>query len=207
MIVEEDTEPGKVGLHLAHPAQVEVADVDEKVAVLKKCGWEVLATTVKGDLAEESHPIRNIYLSSSWRNRDQVRAAADTLRPLGYWVYDFTDQACRRNPVMPPEAFPEEFDPAIHPRYGAYLDIPRRRAVVEENARAIANSDLVMLLLPCGVDATADWALGVGMGKRSIVVGHPAKGERSPVHLWADGMVETLEEAMAWLNAQAGARS
>ena len=35
-------------------------------------------------------------------------------------------------------------------------------------------------------DATADWALGLGMGKRSIIVGHSPKGDRSEVLLWAD---------------------
>lgn len=39
-------------------------------------------------------------------------------------------------------------------------------------------------------DATADWALGLGMGKRSIIVGHPLKGDRSEVLLWADASME-----------------
>lgn len=163
-------------------------------------GSPIMPRNIPTDCAK---PIRKIYISSSWKNREQVRVAADVLRALGYEVFDFTDPACRKAPIMPPEAFPEEFDPDLHLSYGHYLDVPRRRAAVEENAEAVADSDLVMLLLACGVDATADWALGVGMGKKSIVVGHPAKGERSPVHLWADARVETLEEAIAWLRSQA----
>jgi len=58
---------------------------------------------------------------------------------------------------------------------------------------------LVILLLPCGNDAHADWGLGVGMGKHSIVVGHPNKGDRSPVHMWADAILDSLDEAVEYI--------
>jgi hypothetical protein len=54
-------------------------------------------------------------------------------------------------------------------------------------------------LLPCGVNSHADWALGVGMGKKSVVVGCPRKGERSPVYLWADAILENETALMDWL--------
>jgi hypothetical protein len=143
--------------------------------------------------------VSRIYISASWKRRETVRELADTLRAAGHEVYDFTDPKCRkRTPEIPPERFPEQFDPARH-HYPTYLDRPEWRGAVEENAEALAWCDAIVLLLPCGIDATADWALGVGLGKRSCVVGHPVAGERSPVHLWADAMLDEPGQVLGWL--------
>ena len=133
-----------------------------------------------------------IYISSSWKNREEVREIAKELRLQGHDVYDFTDPECRKSPEIPPEQFPEEYDPSVMV-YRNYIIRPEWQAAVDENRKAIADSDLIILLLPCGNDSHADWALGVGMGKKSIVVGRPRKGERSPVHLWADLIVDHPE--------------
>jgi hypothetical protein len=39
-------------------------------------------------------------------------------------VYDFTDPQCRKTPEIPPEAFPEQFDPLKH-QYRSYLETPQ----------------------------------------------------------------------------------
>ena len=135
----------------------------------------------------------NIYISSSWKNRDKVRALAIQLRQYGHDVYDFTDLDCRKTPEIPPEKYPELFDPEKH-IYRNYINNPDWRAAVMGNYKAIAWANLIVLLLPCGIDSHSDWALGVGMGKHSVVIGHPPKGERSPVHLWADNMYDTIDE-------------
>jgi len=139
-----------------------------------------------------------IYISSSWKNRDRVRAFATKLRAMHYEVYDFTDKACRKTEEIPPEMFPEQFDPDKHD-YGIYLDRPEWRTAVEENRKALTECDLVILLLPCGIDATTDWAYAVGRGVLSLVVGHPPAGERSPVHLWAARIVKDDAEALIWV--------
>ena len=141
-----------------------------------------------------------IYISSSWKNRDHVRSAASILRKFGHEVYDFTDANCRKTPEIPPEKFPEQFDPEKH-FYSEYLSRPEWRNAVEENKKAIEWCDVVLLLLPCGIDATADWAYGVGLGKKSCVVGHPKKGERSPVHLWADEIFGGFADALHWIDS------
>jgi hypothetical protein len=114
-------------------------------------------------------------------------------------VYDFTDPKCRKGPEIPPEMFPEQFDPERH-EYVAYLDRPEWIDAVNGNREALDECDVVILLLPCGNDAHADWAYGVGRGKRSIVVGHPPAGERTPTHWWADEIVATSERAVAVIN-------
>lgn len=137
----------------------------------------------------------NIYISASWKRRATVRALANTLKKLNFEVYDFTNPECRNSPEIPPERFLEQFDPTLHD-YPTYLNQDEWRTAVEENKTALDRCDVVMLLLPCGIDATADWAYAVGKGKKSIIVGHPRAGERSPVHLWADAMTEDIVDAV-----------
>lgn len=129
----------------------------------------------------------NIYISSSWKNKASVRWLAEQLRCLGHEVYDFTDPSCRKTEEIPPEKFPDQYDPSKH-CYVEYIQRPEWALAVEENRQALDRCDVVILLLPCGNDAHADWAYAVGKGKHTYVAGCPKKGERSPVHLWADRM-------------------
>ncbi|WP_027365754.1 hypothetical protein [Desulfotruncus alcoholivorax] len=142
-----------------------------------------------------------IYISSSWKNRDTVRELAIKLRELGHRVYDFTDPNCRKSPEIPPEKYPEQFDPSIH-KYSEYINIPELKQAVMDNKRAINWANFIILLLPCGSDSHADWALGVGLGKRSVVVGQPLKGERSPVHHWADRIFDYVDDFIKWFIAE-----
>lgn len=141
-----------------------------------------------------------IYISASWKNRIEVRNLAETLRKYGHDVFDFTDPKNRKASESPPEMFPEQFDPSRH-IYSKYLDRKEWRDAVNENREEIGKAELIILLLPCGIDATADWALGVGMGKKSIIVGHPNYGERSEVYIWADSILESTEDILPWLEA------
>lgn len=141
-----------------------------------------------------------IYISSSWKNRDRVRAFAVALRAMGHEVYDFTDPLSRKAPEIPPEMFPEQFDPARH-NYADYLNtVAHWRVAVYGNLAAIQRCDLCVLLLPCGADSHADWGVAVGAGKFSIVVGHPKAGERTPSHLWAEKLVADDAEALAYIS-------
>lgn len=140
-----------------------------------------------------------VYLSASWKQRDRVRALAVSLRSAGHEVYDFTDPACRRSEEIPPERFPRQFDPA-EATYREYIQgNPYWREAVEGNRAALRWCDAVVLLLPAGADSHSDWALGVGLGKRSCVVGHPPAGERTPSHLWADALLDGDGEVAGWL--------
>lgn len=139
-----------------------------------------------------------VYISSSWKQRERVRQLARMLRDRNIDVYDFTDPGCRSTPEIPPEKFPEPFDSHTH-YYPEYLERPEWRAAVEENLKTIRGCDALVLLLPCGADAHADYGVAVGLGKPTIVVGHPADGERSPTHLWSM-MVDELEGAVGLLN-------
>jgi hypothetical protein len=137
-----------------------------------------------------------IYISSSWKQRERVRKLAIELREHGYSVYDFTDPSCRSTPEIPPEKFPEPFDPDKHD-YEAYLcKNPEWRAAVDCNREALDHTNMVVLLLPCGLDAHADAYYALGRGARLIISGAPVAGERAPVHLWASMMVATDDRVL-----------
>lgn len=141
----------------------------------------------------------NVYIASSWKNRDRVRRLAEQLRAAGHEVYDFTDPASRGGPTIPPEANPAAFDPAVG-SYAAYLrSRPEWRSAVLANLAAIHRCDAVVLLLPAGADSHADWGAAVSLGKLTVVVGHPPTGERTPSHLWASAMLATDEEVAGFL--------
>lgn len=131
--------------------------------------------------------------------RKTVRELSETLRRHGHEVFDFTDPNNRITPEAPPEQFPEKFNPEQH-NYREFLNKQIWRDVVNENREAIKAADLVIMLLPCGIDATADWALGVGLNKRTVIVGHPPAGTSSEVHLWADAMLDTVDDISPWIN-------
>ena len=142
------------------------------------------------------------FICASWKKRDEVRMLAEALRTAGHDVFDFTDPSCRASPPAPPGEV-EAFDARRH-SYAEYIDRPGWRAAVFENRDAIRSSDVVILLLPCGLDATADWACGVGCGKTTYIVGRPEGGEFSPNHLWADGIFPDSEELLSFLGCQEG---
>jgi hypothetical protein len=66
------------------------------------------------------------------------------------------------------------------------------------NRRALNNSSMVVLLLPCGLDSHADWAYAVGKGKYTAVVGSPKAGERTPSHMWCDEMLDSDDDIEGW---------
>lgn len=143
----------------------------------------------------------NVYISSSWKNRERVRAVAVALRGWDCEVYDFTDPACRKAPEIPPERFPDQFDPQRHV-YSDYIQaVPEWRQAVEGNRAALDRCDVCILLLPCGNDAHADWAYAVGRGKLTAVVGAPRSGERTPTHMWADAFLAEDADVMEWVSA------
>lgn len=141
-----------------------------------------------------------IYISSSWKNRERVRILANKIREhLQFEVYDFTDSNCRKTPEIPPERFPDNFDPVKHIYKNYIRSVIEWQQAVEENKQAIINCDLVVLMLPCGNDAHADAYFGLGLGKKLVVCGQPRKNERSTTHLWADNILDFDFEVIDYL--------
>jgi hypothetical protein len=81
----------------------------------------------------ERRCLLKIYIASSWRNQIQVTNVASMLRKAGHDVYDFTDPACHKH-VIPPEKYPEDFDPSKH-AYSAYINKADWHAAVTETEK------------------------------------------------------------------------
>jgi len=143
-----------------------------------------------------------IYIASSWKNREKVRKMAVRLRKDGHKVYDFTDPNCRKIKECPPEMQQEPFDPEIHKSHAEYMRTEkaiRMYSAVMNNQEALRWCDLVILMNPCGADSHADWAFGVGLGKASVVVGQPRKGEQTYTQLWADKILDNPDDVHVWI--------
>lgn len=140
-----------------------------------------------------------IYLASSWKNRDKVREMAVRLRKDGHKVYDFTDPECRKTAETPHEKRPKPYDPALHKSYAALLRNSDMYASVMNNQEAIRWCDLVVLLLPCGLDAHADWAYGLGLGKATVICGLPRPGDTVYTHCWADKVLDNPDDVYRYI--------
>jgi hypothetical protein len=143
----------------------------------------------------------NIYISSSWENRDEVRRMAVMLRSCGYSVYDFTDADSPKNTEIPCKKYPEEFDPGIH-KYSIYINKPAWKSLAMANLRTIQTADFIILLLPCDANSHICWAYGVGLGIPSAVVGQPRKGEKTPLHHLADHFFDTVDDFISWIEVK-----
>lgn len=144
----------------------------------------------------------DVYISSSWKLRDQVRQLAEQLQDIGLTVYDFTNPACRDSPEIPPEVFPEQFDPELHD-HGEYLQsVPEWQEAMDGNRKALDNCSIVILLLPCGLDAHADAYYALGRGKRLIICGCPHKGDRTLTHLWAEAILPLPQNVVVYLGRE-----
>jgi hypothetical protein len=142
----------------------------------------------------------DVYISSSWSNKNKVRSLANRIRKeCKLSVFDFTDENCRKSQLIPHGVI-ESFVNSNITSYKQYLNsYEPYKLAVNENKRIISECQVILLLMPCGLDATADWAYGVGCGKPSLVIGHPKKGDFAPTHLWADDIVEDTTETINWL--------
>lgn len=163
-------------------------------------GEEVNIAESTNGAAHVEIPKFDVYLSSSWKNRDRVRALAIRIEAeAGLRVFDFTNPACRNVPEIPPERFPVQFDSSKH-KYMHYIQaVPEWRAAVQFNRQVIERCRVAVLMLPCGNDAHADWAYAVGRGLRTAVVGSPKDGDRTPSHMWCDAFCGEDEGVLRWL--------
>ena len=129
---------------------------------------------------------------------------AHRLRADGHKVFDFTDPSNRKVAECPPELQQEPFDPEIHSSHSEYMKTNAAQFMygrVMNNQEAIRWCDLVILLLPCGSDAHADWGFGVGLGKSSIIVGKPRKGEQSYTQMWADKFIDNVDDVYEFIKS------
>lgn len=110
----------------------------------------------------------NLYVASSWRNREQPAIVA-VLRRLGHQVYDF------REPVPGASGFswseidcnwrdwtPNEYREALHH--------PIADRGYDFDITALRNCEAIVLVLPSGRSASWEFGYAMGQGKPGVVV-------------------------------------
>ncbi len=160
-----------------------------------------------------------IYLASSWRN-SQYPAALAELHKAGFNVYDFrNDEVAFRWADFDPDW--KGWSP------GQVLEAmsrPEVRRAFHADKVALDECDALVLLLPCGASAHAEFGYAVGQGKRTLIVMPPAselewirslskldreylENKRQPgaetMYLFADRLCLTVTEAVIVLGEQA----
>lgn len=120
-----------------------------------------------------------IYLSSSWRNCDRIRALAAQLRTLGHTVFDFTS----RSNSVPRDSLP----PFTDQPYVAYIDqiAPLINDQIITDIEEIEDCDLFVLLLPCGSDSHFEMGYAHKLERLILVVGQPKPDQFVGMHLCA----------------------
>ena len=142
---------------------------------------------------------RKIYIASSWKNANYVRALANALRCEGHKVFDFTDMDNR----------PEGLDKFVFgakqwaeysgkdPEEIEYKDFltwePTKRAYKSDKA-GLDWADTVILLLPSGRSSHLEAGYGVGCGKELFIYGDLPVGEFDVMYGFAKACFHIGEE-------------
>ena len=140
-----------------------------------------------------------IYVASSWRNRHQATVVT-TLRKVGHYVYDF------RHPTPKTRGFAwDEIDPNWRNWNVAQmrnaLNHPTAEVGYQQDFAALCNSDVVILVLPCGRSAHLEAGWAAGQRKRLIVFS-PENHEPELMYRMASLIADDLDEVIAFLRCR-----
>jgi nucleoside 2-deoxyribosyltransferase len=144
--------------------------------------------------------MNNIYIASSWKNVEQVRALAARLRESGFQVDDFTDDRSGRFVFHYSELGSLEQLDAI-----SFLKHDKARQAFVEDKKMIDWADAVVLLLPAGRSAHLEAGYAKGSGKR-LVIYQPDRfppGEFDVMYGFADLITTSFEDVVVFLKGGA----
>jgi hypothetical protein len=116
-----------------------------------------------------------IYLASSWRNTERLDLLARTLSYNSYEFYDFrADDDVSKGfhwsdlgPHIKPGAGSVAQTPASD--FAAMLQDPLAQAAHQRDMINLHRADCLILVLPCGKSAHAEYGMAVASGKHTIV--------------------------------------
>lgn len=135
-----------------------------------------------------------VYIASSWRNKERVRAFAQALRKAGHEPFDFTS----RVDSVPRDSLPEFVD---QPYRRHMEDIgPLLKHQIDADIAEISRCDVLVLLLPCGSDAHFELGMAYAFNLDTVVVGQPAPDQRVGMHLLATKILDTDNSVISYLN-------
>ena len=138
-------------------------------------------------------PRVQVYIASSWRNA-AYRAAVHDVRAAGYTVHDWQD----------PEGWFDWSDVDKNcaswtpEQFLAGLDHPIADQGFGRDLMGMLESDVFLLLLPCGASAHLEAGWAVGNGKPVCIV-LDAEPRAELMYKLADRIVTTLLDAIEWI--------
>ncbi|SFR15369.1 hypothetical protein [Desulfoscipio geothermicus] len=123
-----------------------------------------------------------IYIASSWKNEELVRAFAKMLRDAGLEVDDFTDDSRGRFVFHYSELGNLDELDAIN-----FLEDERSQRAFQEDKKWLDWADAVVLILPAGKSAHLEAGYAKGCGKKLVIwqMSFP-KGEFDVMYGFAD---------------------
>ena len=138
-----------------------------------------------------------IYIASSWKNVDDVRVIAATLRELGFDVDDFTDDTKGRFVFHYSELGEIQKLDAIN-----FLKDERSQRAFQEDKKWIDWADCVLLFLPAGKSSHLEAGYAKGSGKKLVIYQfHYPKGEFDVLYGFADLLTDDFDEIIKFLKS------
>ena len=138
---------------------------------------------------------KTFFISSRWRNRDQVIDLTEKMRELGLRVLSFLEYHPNREDVLlDPEKVMKRFE-------SRFQDDEVVKQLSDLDLEHIRKADVVILLLPAGISAHMEIGYAYGLGKECILIGKPEKTETtycmfSKTFTTSKEFIEALKEAM-----------
>ena len=134
------------------------------------------------------------FISSRWRNRDNVLSLAKKLREKGFAVYCFIEE--KYNPGTIRED-PEEVMARFESRQNWYTD-PFVKRIFKRDLDGLRASKFIIVLLPGGKSTHIEAGIGYGLGKKLILIGDQKETESlylifSEVYKTSEDFLENLD--------------
>lgn len=113
------------------------------------------------------------FISSRWRNKEQVLKLTQKLRAKGKIVYCFAEDKSYIDEVDPnPESFMQHFESLPN-----WTQNPMVQEIFKTDMEGLKESEQLILLLPAGKSSHLETGIAYGMGKKCIVIGEQKEAE------------------------------
>lgn len=138
---------------------------------------------------------RRIYIASSWKNLEKVRALAIMLRSLGHEVFDFTDSDNRPKETDWFNCPADKWDgpPLATMEYKQFLTYETSQRIFTADMTGMHWADTVILYLPSGRSSHMEAGFAAGAGKDLFIYGDLPLGEFDPLYFFAKGCYHEAE--------------
>ncbi|MGI8419353.1 MAG: hypothetical protein ACR2LN_01775 [Candidatus Levyibacteriota bacterium] len=112
------------------------------------------------------------FVSSRWRNRDNIRELTKKIREKGYSVYCFLEANHSIERIeQDPEESMQEFE-NLDWQNDKYV-----KQIFENDMIGERNSDTFIMLLPAGKSCHIEAGIAYGLGKKCILIGEQKEAE------------------------------